>query len=364
MHIVRLNIFLLFAVWVSSTSALEPVVLQLKWAHQFQFAGYYMAAEQGFYRDVGLKVSILPADLENPDTHSKVLSGQAQFGVTNSSILKAKMQGKALVAIAAILQSSPYCWMVKESSDIYSPEDFIDKKVSHLGKDESAELAIMLARAGINITDLPLYTGANPLADFKQGLFDALQVYVTNEPYKMKQQGVKTRQICPKQFGLNVYGDILFTSETMMSHKPEVVERFKQASLKGWRYALLNIQHSIEVTHEKYARSKTKEQLSYEADELAAYITHSGGPIGSMSETRWQWIAQLYSLEMTRWEDIKSTFIYQKTREPFYNTWSWMLVLACILTILSLPMYAYLMFFHARKYRIQQLPHTAKKTVE
>lgn len=364
MNKVRLGLFLLFTLCSSSVSALEPVVLQLKWTHQFQFAGYYMAAEQGFYKDAGLKVSILPANPGNPDTHFKVLSGQAQFGVTHSGILQAKMQGKPLVAMAAIFQSSPYCWMVKESSDIYTPEDFVGKKVSHLGKDESAELTVMLARAGINITDLPTYAGLNPLADFKRGVFDALQVYVTNEPYKMQQQGVETRQICPKQYGLNVYGDILFTSENMLSQKPDVVERFKQASLKGWRYALLNMQHSIEVIHEKYARHKTKEQLSFEADELTVYITHSGVPIGSMSETRWQWIAQLYSLDLTQWEGIKSTFIYHRTREPSEDTWSWMLVLACILTILSLPMYGYLMFFHKRKYRIQQLPYKDENTVE
>ncbi|MBQ4844248.1 MULTISPECIES: ABC transporter substrate-binding protein [unclassified Pseudoalteromonas] len=350
--------------WTSGANGLEPVVLQLKWTHQFQFAGYYMAAEQGFYKEAGLKVTILPANPSNPDTHFKVLSGQAQFGVTHSGVLKAKMDGKPLVALAAIFQSSPYCWMVKESSNIYKPEDFLGKKVSHLGKEESAELTVMLERVGINISDLPLYAGLNPLEDFKRGMFDAIQVYVTNEPYKMLQEGVKTRQICPKQYGLNVYGDILFTSENMLAHKPETVEKFKQASLKGWRYALLNMQHSIEVIHEKYARHKTKEQLSFEADELATYITHSGGAIGSMSETRWQWIAQLYNLDLSQWRKIKSTFLYQHKHDTTDSSWSWMLVLACVLTLLSIPMYGYLMLFHKRKYRIQQLSYHDKNTLE
>ena len=361
----RVSLLITFFVALSPiTQALEPVVLQLKWSHQFQFAGYYMALEQGFYRDAGLKVSILPANPNKPDTHFKVLSGQAQFGVTHSGILKARMQGKPLVALAAILQSSPYCWMVRENSDIYTPEDFKGKKVSHLGKDESAELAVMLAHAGIQLTDLPLYTGLNPLTDFKRGRFDALQVYVTNEPYKLQQEGIKTRQICPKQYGLNVYSDILFTTETMLSHKPEVVNRFKEASLKGWRYAMLNIQHSIEVIHEKYAHDRSMEQLSFEADKLASYITNYGGQIGDMSETRWQWIAQLYDLDLKKWEAVKSTFIYKRAQHSVQHAWSWMLVLASVLSILCLPMYGYLLFFHTRKYRIEQLSYDRKNAVE
>jgi two-component system sensor histidine kinase/response regulator len=53
------SILIFFA--VSQASALEEVTLQLKWTHQFQFAGYYAALQQGYYRDAGLDVTIKPA---------------------------------------------------------------------------------------------------------------------------------------------------------------------------------------------------------------------------------------------------------------------------------------------------------------
>ena len=67
--------------------ALEQVSLQLKWKHQFQFAGYYAALEQGYYRDAGLDVTIRE-DGPDVDAAEAVASGRADFGVCSSSVLR------------------------------------------------------------------------------------------------------------------------------------------------------------------------------------------------------------------------------------------------------------------------------------
>ncbi|BBN83090.1 hypothetical protein PA25_30750 [Pseudoalteromonas sp. A25] len=346
------------------SSAKENVVLQLKWVHQFQFAGYYMAKEKGFYEQAGLNVTILPADTSSPDTHFKVLAGQAHFGVTHSGILQSRIQGKPLVALAAILQSSPYCWMVKEDSQIYTPKDFKGKRISYLGKAENAELIVMLRQAGVDIAQLPLYSGLYPMADFEKGLFDALQVYVTNEPFKMRQKGVATRQICPKQYGINVYGDILFTSQNLIAQKPAMVEKFRQASLRGWRYAMLNMNESIDVIRSKYNPDKSKEQLAYEADTLRPFITQAGISIGSMSVARWQWIAQLYGYSQGSDESLLDNFVYHPKTNQESNQWSWMLIAASILTFLCIPLYLHLIFSRNLKYRLKHKTQPGKKEVE
>jgi len=87
-----------------SAQCADKVSLQLKWTHQFQFAGYYMAAEKGFYKEAGLDVSIIPADPNHPDTFPKVLSGKADFAITHSGILQKRQQGAPVVALGAILQ--------------------------------------------------------------------------------------------------------------------------------------------------------------------------------------------------------------------------------------------------------------------
>ncbi|CAH9055404.1 hypothetical protein PSECIP111854_01574 [Pseudoalteromonas sp. CIP111854] len=360
----RIIATLMILITNSLACATESVVLQLKWTHQFQFAGYYMAKEKGFYEQAGLDVTILPADSSNPDTQFKVLAGQAHFGVTHSAILQSRMQGKPVVALAAILQSSPYCWMVKEDSDIYTPKDFKGKRISYLGKAENAELMVMLQQAGVDITKLPLYSGLSPLRDFRKGLYDALQVYVTNEPFEMRQAGVATRQICPKQYGVNVYGDILFTSENTLSQKPNMVEHFRSASLMGWRYAMLNMNESIDVIRSKYNPDKSKAQLAYEADTLRPFITQAGIPIGSMSENRWHWIAQLYGYTFDKQQIPLGDFVYHpKNIEDSYQ-WSWMLITASILTLLCVPLYLHLIFSRHLKYRIMQSTQQHEKKVE
>ncbi len=73
--------------------ALEKVVLQLKWKHQFQFAGYYAAQEKGYYRQAGLEVSILEAG-PSTDPVREVLDGRAHFGVSNSALILARARGE------------------------------------------------------------------------------------------------------------------------------------------------------------------------------------------------------------------------------------------------------------------------------
>ncbi|ESP94843.1 MULTISPECIES: ABC transporter substrate-binding protein [Pseudoalteromonas] len=333
----RCLILLIFVCGGAHATVLEPVTLQLKWVHQFQFAGYYVAKQKGFYREAGLDVNIMPAQMHQPDEQFKVLTGQAQFGVTHSGLLEQRMSGKPLVALAAVFQSSPYCWMVHADSDIYSPKDFQGKRISHLGRSEGAELVLILERAGIDVSQLPIYSGLSPLQDFKMGKFDALQVYISNEPFKMAQQGIATRQICPKHYGINVYADILFTSEDVYTYRPEMVAKFRSASLRGWRYALANLDEALQIT-KLYAKHKSYEELANEADKLLPFIKAPGIPVGNMSLARWQWIAQLYHLDLASFHEHKNAFLYSDGSKTEIN-WSWMLILAIVLSILCVPMY-------------------------
>src|SRR3954451_13423586 len=85
--------------------ALEKVSLQLKWLHQFQFAGYYVALERGFYRDAGLDVEIRPGG-PNIDANGDVGTGKAGFGVgATGVILPHPGQAKSIV-LGVIFQHS------------------------------------------------------------------------------------------------------------------------------------------------------------------------------------------------------------------------------------------------------------------
>src|ERR1700694_5653207 len=98
-------------------AGLDSASLQLKWKHQFQFAGYYAALEQGFYRNAGLDVTIREAG-PDIDVAETVASGKADFGVCGSGVLRDWAKGSRLVVLAAIFQHSPAVILVARRADI------------------------------------------------------------------------------------------------------------------------------------------------------------------------------------------------------------------------------------------------------
>jgi ABC-type nitrate/sulfonate/bicarbonate transport system substrate-binding protein len=136
----RLNTLLIFlsltlVVTVNSPSvasaegtALTTVTLQLKWLHQFQFAGYYAAIEQGFYHDAGLKV-ILKEARPGLNITNELTSGRADYLINNPSALLGRAEGKPLIALAAIFQHSPLVMISLKESQIMTPADMVDRRV-------------------------------------------------------------------------------------------------------------------------------------------------------------------------------------------------------------------------------------------
>ena len=125
----RTGIGFLLLLWQLPAVALEPVTLQLKWTHQFQFAGYYMALEKGYYRDVNLDVTLQPNGYSGKFTSpvTAVVSGDAQYGISNSGLIRDFADGQPVVALAATLQHSAVSWLVLERSDIRNLHDLIGK---------------------------------------------------------------------------------------------------------------------------------------------------------------------------------------------------------------------------------------------
>jgi ABC-type nitrate/sulfonate/bicarbonate transport system substrate-binding protein len=92
---------------VFAQKPLTPITLQLKWQHQFQFAGYYAALEHGYYQQVGLDVTIVEATSAD-EASAKVLAGEADFGIAMSDLVLLRSEGHPVVALATIYQHSPW----------------------------------------------------------------------------------------------------------------------------------------------------------------------------------------------------------------------------------------------------------------
>jgi len=272
---------------------LEQVVLQLRWTHQFQFAGYYAALAKGFYQEAGLEVTIRERSaLQDPV--QAVIDGDADYGVTNTELLLRAHEGAPLVVLAAIFQHSPLVMLARERSQIFTPHDLIGARVKMTSESRDAELLAMLAMEGIDLSALKLSDGEVGRADYLNPKIDALSAYVTNEPYYLRQRGEQYQILWPRSYGVDFYGDSLFTSRDELKQHPDRVEAFLQASLAGWRYAMAHPEEIIALIHERWNPEKALDHLRYEAEAMRELIQPDLVSIGYMNPGRWQHIAKTY----------------------------------------------------------------------
>lgn len=301
---------------------LTKVTLQLRWTHQFQFAGYYAAIEQGYYRDAGFDVTLVEGGA-GKDPVREVLEGRAQFGVTNSELLLARLEGKPVVALAAIFQHSPLVWVTRAETGINNPQNFIGKRVKMTTMGRDVELIATLQNEGISLERIKIVDEWADYDDYFDPHLDVVSAYLTNEPYYYIQQQVPFVIIKPITYGIDFYGDCLFTAEKEIEHHPDRVKAFRTASLKGWDYAMDHSDELIELIRSKYNPDKNREHLRYEAETMRELILPELVQVGHMNPGRWRRIADTFAaLKMARTDHKLNGFIYQPNPEPDYR-WVW-----------------------------------------
>jgi diguanylate cyclase (GGDEF)-like protein/PAS domain S-box-containing protein len=273
---------------------LEPVVLQLKWKHQFQFAGYYAALEKGFYRQAGLDVRIR----EHRGKGSPIevlLHDEAQFVVSGADAVIKRAQGYPVVALAAIYQHSPYALLVRADSDIHNIADLAGKRIMLGDGQQDAALLAMMQRGGLKSGDFIRLETNFDAKSLLRGETDAFNAYVTDQGYLLQQKGVEPRYIMPQDYGIDFYGDVLLTTESMLDAQPQLVDAFRVATLKGWSYALSHVEEMVELILREYnTQGMSRGHLLYEAAVSRELIKPLFVEIGYMNPERWEHIKSIF----------------------------------------------------------------------
>ena len=179
----------------SPASALDQVSLQLKWKHQFQFAGYYAAVEKGFYREHGLEVELLEGG-PGVDAGTEVAYGAADFGVCTTSVLTNSSERENNVVIGVIFQHSAAIIMVPYRAGIHTISELKGRRL--MDAPGSDDIAAMLKSEGVDYhMDLPRVTHSGDSRDLLRDRADAMVAYSTNEPYLLEQYGTPYRSFSP-----------------------------------------------------------------------------------------------------------------------------------------------------------------------
>ncbi|MEN3372377.1 diguanylate cyclase [Dechloromonas sp. ZS-1] len=275
--------------------ALKKVRIQLKWFHQFQFAGLYAALEQGYFRQLGLDVELIEGGPSiNPA--EVVDRGEAEFGIGNSSLLIEFNAGRSLVAVAAIFQHSPFVILARADAALRSPRDLEGRVL--MGETHSDELLAYLKKAGVNLERVQIVPHRGSVRAMLPGgegpTVDASTAYISTEPFEAGQIGLAYQIFNPRDLGIDFYGDTLFTSREFASQSPQAVMAFRDAMAAGWRYALQHQAEVIDLIQARYHPKLDRQALSFEAQSLYNLIQSDVVDIGYMSRARWESIAEVF----------------------------------------------------------------------
>ncbi|MBW2616365.1 MAG: ABC transporter substrate-binding protein, partial [Deltaproteobacteria bacterium] len=313
---------------------LDSVILHLKWYHQFQFAGYYAAVEKGYFRESGFDVTLVEGR-PGRNAIDEVLAGRAQYGVSNVDVLLNRLKGKPVVVLAAIFQHSPFILLSLKNSGIATPQDLIGRRVMLMKGVNNAEVLAMLHNEGISMGQIRKIDTTFDINDLIDGKTDVFNAYITNEPYFLEKQGIPFSIIRPVTYGIDFYGDCLFAAEREVKDNPGRVKKFREASLRGWEYAMQHPEEIIDVILNKYGSKKTREHLRFEAKEMRNLIMPELMEMGHMNPGRWRHIADtLVQFEMADPEYFLKGFIYDPDPKPDYTWVRWIVGAALSISLL------------------------------
>jgi NitT/TauT family transport system substrate-binding protein len=282
----------------AASAALTPVKFQLQWVAQSQFAGYYAALDQGYYKDLGLDVSFL---LGGPNINNVqvVATGGADIGTAwLPNMLQSREGGTDLVSIAQIFQRSGTRMASFKAANITTPATMAGKKIgSWLGGNEP-ELFAGLTKAGLDPTKQNIIKQNFDMSGLLKGDLDVAQAMIYNEYAQVLEAKNPTTGNLYQPSDLNVVdfndpavGTAMLQDQVFASAKwlgtgsnADVATKFLQASFKGWIFCRDNAQKCVDIVLAKGSQLGASHQ-AWQMNEINALIWPSPNGIGLLDKT-------------------------------------------------------------------------------
>jgi NitT/TauT family transport system substrate-binding protein len=297
----------------ASAQTLDKVAFGTNWVAEGEHGGFYQALADGTYRKYGLDVTIVPG---GPNVNNRILLpvGKIDFFLSANTLqaFDAVEQNVPTVEVAALFQKDPQVFIVHPDQGI---EKFADlKKLTLFVSKEGIASYYQWLKADYGFTDAQVkpYT-FNPqpfLADKKS----AMQGYVTSEPYAIaKAANFKPEVFLLADQGFSAYSTLIETRRDLVAKKPELVQRFVDASIIGWYNYLYGDNSAANALIKKQNPEMTNDLLAYSVTAMKKYgIVDSGDAltlgVGAMTDAR----MKDFFDEMLRAGVVKSDLDYRK----------------------------------------------------
>ena len=211
---------------------------QFLWIKNAEFAGFYAADTEGYYKEEGIDIEFL-AGGPGVEPIQIMDSKQAEIGLhgSGSTFIKSVAAGSKCIAFAAVFQRSPAGLMYLMDNPIATPQDAIGKRI---GIQPGATQAWQVICAQNNIdceNDLEIVTVSWDPAPLLDGTVDGYWCYATNQPGIVRLMGYEVGVLDPWEFGFRSYGNFAIVHEDYLNENRETVVGWLRASIRGWVYA-------------------------------------------------------------------------------------------------------------------------------
>ena len=205
-----------------------------------------------------------------------------------------RLKQQPVVIVSPIFQHSPSVFISLKKSNISSVYELNNKDILFYPNDtDGFSLLAMIKKFDLDV-NLVRERYKDDYMRLINNEVDVMPAYIANEPFLFKEKGYDVNIINPTNYGFDMYGDMLFTNEDEAKNNPIRVEKFKEATLKGWKYALENKEEIIQLINEKYSKEKSIEHLRYEANAIDSLINKDVTPLGYLDQGRIRYISEMY----------------------------------------------------------------------
>jgi NitT/TauT family transport system substrate-binding protein len=275
----------------TAQTALDKVSFGTNWVAEAEHGGFFQAVADGTYKSYGLDVTIVPGG-PNADNRMLLIAGKLDFFMSANTLqsFDAVANNVPVVTVAAIFQKDPQVLLAHPGVKIAKLEDLKPLTLFVSKEGMAGYFQWLKSEYGFSESKVRPYT-FNPqpfLTDRKS----AMQGYVTSEPFLIeKQAGFKPTIILLADYGFNGYSTLIETRRELTETKPDLVQRFVDASIIGWYHYLYGDNQPGNAMIRKLNPAMTDELLAYSVAKMKEFgIVDSGDTmrdgIGAMTGAR------------------------------------------------------------------------------
>ncbi len=277
---------------VGRAAGAETVNFGTDWKAEAEHGGFYQAIATGIYRRYGLDVKLRPGGPQV--NHAQLLAaGVLDFNIASNSFVPLNFvrEKVPMVAVAAIFQKDPSVLIAHPGQGDDSLEALKGKPIM-IGSDTRVT-SWQFLKQKFGYTDDQIRPYSFSVAPFLANPKAIQQGYLTSEPFTIEKEGVKPVVLLLADAGYTSYGALIETSQKLVHDKPDLVQRFVDASIEGWYSYLYGDPSPANVLIKKDNPEMTDALIAYGIAKIKEYgVVDSGDAkqngIGAMNEARWR----------------------------------------------------------------------------